>query len=659
MNREDARMEIISRTPDFLPKARHGGYVCPACRNGSGTAGTGITLSPDKKHYKCFACGLYEDVIGLWKQYAGITDDRVAFDQLYDYFGLIIDDTAIETMKEMESMTTDDMSQNTKAHDIQDARVQEDFTNFFIRANKDLSKTDYYRGVSISTLNRFCVGYVDQWRVNDRAPFSPRLIIPTSKYSYLARDTRSSLTATEARYAKIKQGPLHIFNNISLKTAQKPIFVVEGELDALSIIDTGGEAVGLGSINMVDTFLKLLEETRPQQPLIISLDNELTPQVRHAVEKLRGGLQRLQIQFFEFNPCGDYKDANEALQADRTGFTKAIEQTYAMIKSGELLTTTEKETADYLRISAGAHIQEFMDGIAESVNSPCIPTGFDILDRDLEGGLYRGLYIIGALSSLGKTTLMLQMMDQIAKSGQDVLIFSLEMSRAELMAKSISRETVDICIRNGIDTRNAKTEIGITSGSRYQYYSTTEIQLIKDAVTQYSEYAAHIYIIEGIGNVGVQEIRRCIDQHIRLTGNKPVVLVDYIQIIAPADIKGTDKQNMDKAVLELRRISRDFNTPILGISSLNRASYDKEVDMISFKESGAIEYSSDVLLGLYFKDVEKQGFDVDEAKAKNPRDIIMKIIKNRKGRIGGKIHFEYMPMFNRFEEIGRMDKNGS
>ena len=54
--------------------------------------------------------------------------------------------------------------------------------------------------------------------------------------------------------------------------------------------------------------------------------------------------------------------------------------------------------------------------------------------------------------------------------------------------------------------------------------------------------------------------------------------------------------------------------------------------MQSFKESGAREYSSDVLLGLQLKDVGSQGFNVDEAKKKEPREIELVILKNRNGQ---------------------------
>lgn len=64
----------------------------------------------------------------------------------------------------------------------------------------------------------------------------------------------------------------------------------------------------------------------------------------------------------------------------------------------------------------------------------------------------------------------------------------------------------------------------------------------------------------------------------------------------------------------------------------------------------AIEYSSDVLIGLQLKGAGKSGFDVNEAKKQSPRQIELVILKNRNGATGGKISFKYYPLFNYFEE---------
>ncbi|MBD5143288.1 MAG: hypothetical protein HDT22_06725, partial [Ruminococcus sp.] len=81
------------------------------------------------------------------------------------------------------------------------------------------------------------------------------------------------------------------------------------------------------------------------------------------------------------------------------------------------------------------------------------------------------------------------------------------------------------------------------------------------------------------------------------------------------------------------------------------------VSMQSYKESGAIEYSSDILIGLQLKGAGKKEFDVTEAKAKNPREIELVILKNRNGATGKRIQYKYYPMFNYFEEIGEIKKD--
>ena len=77
--------------------------------------------------------------------------------------------------------------------------------------------------------------------------------------------------------------------------------------------------------------------------------------------------------------------------------------------------------------------------------------------------------------------------------------------------------------------------------------------------------------------------------------------------------------------------------------------------MEAFKESGAIEYGSDVLIGLQFSGAGEASFNAKEAKRKDPRSVELVILKNRSGRIGENILFNYYPMFNYFQEVGAQD----
>lgn len=668
MDRETAREQLKGDLRSYVEQITRKSkganmYVCPLCGSGEGHNGTGAFSIKDGTSWKCFSCNEGGDIFDLIGKYEGIADHSEQLKRAGELFGVTIDShrsTAREDFSpEYQNQPKNERNTQGDIHTTAYTQPAEtDFKDFFLQAHSHIKETDYpqRRGLSQETIDRFGLGFVAEWRhpKAPKSPATPRLIIPISKYSYLARDIRAEIPEEQAGYKKSKvKGREKVswtFNAKALQTATKPIFVVEGELDALSIIEVGGEAVALGSINYTRAFLELVKVKRPAQPLILALDNETEPDKKEKIERayreLAEGLTGLDIPFYRLNPAGDYKDANEALQGNREALRQAVEEAEHIQDEAE-----QAQREEYLKTSTANYLQSFIDGIADSVNTPYIPTGFTELDTALDGGLYEGLYIVGAISSLGKTTLITQIADQIAQSGQDVLIFSLEMARAEIMAKSISRHTLQTVLATGGDIRNAKTTRGITTGKRYQSYNRSELELINSSIRAYSEYAQHIFISEGVGDIGAEQIRETVRQHTLFTGKTPVVIIDYLQILAPAEPRATDKQNTDKAVMELKRISRDYKTPVIGISSFNRANYREAVTMEAFKESGAIEYSSDVLIGLQLKGAGKKDFDANEAKKKSPREIELIILKNRNGSTGNRIEFSYYPLFNYFKEV--------
>jgi replicative DNA helicase len=203
---------------------------------------------------------------------------------------------------------------------------QANYEDFFLQAHSHIKETDYpqKRGLSEETINRFKLGYIAEWKhpKAPNAPASPRLIIPTSSYSYLARDTREIIPEEQEPYSKSKVGSIQLFNKKALQTSNKPVFIVEGELDALSIIEVGGEAVALGTTTKSKALIELLKAQKPAQPLIIALDNDEAG--NKASEELITGLQGLKLPFYRLNPYGEHKDANEALAADREAFPPSL-----------------------------------------------------------------------------------------------------------------------------------------------------------------------------------------------------------------------------------------------------------------------------------------------------------------------------------------------
>lgn len=682
LNREEARQYIIERSKDHLTPDKSGkGFICPICGSGSGRNGTGITTK-DGVHFTCWAgCFTNADIIDIIGLETGATDYNSKLEAAAAEYNITIEGyrrttpqedfapVAEECQKKAKSKQYTQSDIHNTAYTMQQGEAEPDYTSFFLQANRDIAKTSYHRGLTLETLNRFNLGYVESWThpKAPQAPPSPRLIIPTSKHSYLARDTRDNLTPEQAQYAKSKVGKVRIFNSKALYKASKPVFIVEGELDALSIIDVGGEAVALGSTANRRALLTMLESQRPAQPLIIAMDNDEAGS--KANRELAEGLERLKITFYRLDIAQPYKDANEALSADRDAFRAVIEGAENIEAE-----TLEAEREALKREAVAYTLQSFLKSIEESKRAAFIPTGFSPLDNVLDGGLYAGLYVVGAISSLGKTTFCLQIADQIAAAGHDVLVFSLEMARNELIAKSISRLTLVKDLEENESTAHAKTTRGILTGTRYADYSQTERELIQQSIASYGEYARNIYITEGVGNVGIEEIREKVQKHIKITGKAPVVVIDYLQIIAPADMRATDKQNTDKAVLELKRLSRDYSIPVIGISSFNRDNYTAPVNLASFKESGAIEYSSDVLIGLQYEGMDYQEGEADKAREKRIRELMkqvvedgkagkaqsiqVKILKNRNGSKGDAL-LDFYPMFNYFTAQKHKTGDGS
>ena len=141
--------------------------------------------------------------------------------------------------------------------------------------------------------------------------------------------------------------------------------------------------------------------------------------------------------------------------------------------------------------------------------------------------------------------------------------------------------------------------------------------------------------------------------------------MDYLQILQPEkDERGrtqTTKETVDNTVTELKRISRENGLTVFVISSLNRSNYLSPVDFESFKESGGIEYTADVVWGLQLQcmndDIftnERKTIDkrktVKAAKEAKPRKIELVCLKNRYGRCSYSAFFDYYPEFDLYTE---------
>ena len=177
--------------------------------------------------------------------------------------------------------------------------------------------------------------------------------------------------------------------------------------------------------------------------------------------------------------------------------------------------------------------------------------------------------------------------------------------------------------------------------------------------------APRMSIIEGNFNCNISFIGDYVARYIKKNGRKPVVIVDYLQILdGLGDQKQTTRDLVDTNVRELKRMSRNHDIPVIVISSLNRTNYLAPVDFESFKESGGIEYTADVVWGLQLDAMNDPIFDKDKhikekreivrnAKAETPRKIQLLCLKNRYGISSYTADFLYYPANDYFKPAGQ------
>ncbi len=272
-------------------------------------------------------------------------------------------------------------------------------------------------------------------------------------------------------------------------------------------------------------------------------------------------------------------------------------------------------------------------------------TGYPNLDSII-GNIYPGFYVLGAGSSLGKTTFLLQMADQLIADCEPVIYFTMEQSQLELVTKSLSRRTALKCRAN---PSYAKTAVQIRKGEVSQE--------VKDAYNDYLQDADIFTIVQGDFQTDMDEIDRIVDDYVTATGQVPVVMVDYLQIIQ--EDQNTDKAKVDYITKRLKILQRKHNGVVIAISSINRSNYMQPIDFESFKESGSIEYSADAVWGLQLQIINDPAFIqakgpaqkrkmIAMAKAACPRQVEFVCLKNRYGIASYSCGFLYYPQFDLF-----------
>ncbi len=297
-----------------------------------------------------------------------------------------------------------------------------------------------------------------------------------------------------------------------------------------------------------------------------------------------------------FNPSGEFEDMLDNIEQ------KILNISQKSIPKNFLHMREELKTA-YERIEKLHQKSGTLRGI---------PTGFDGLDNLLSGLQNSDLIIIGARPSLGKTTLALDMARHAALAGVPVGIFSLEMSREQVVDRFIAAQS-------GVPLWKLRTG---------RVKDDMQFQLIQKALDDLS--GAPVYIDDTPSPTVLQ--MRSMARRLQIEHGLGLLVVDYLQLIMPRGSRDSMVQQVTEISRGLKGLARELNVPVLAISQLSRAvdqRDNKEPRLSDLRESGSIEQDADVVLFIH-----RKYKDQSNATAEEQSMTEVKIAKHRNGPLG-------------------------
>lgn len=255
-----------------------------------------------------------------------------------------------------------------------------------------------------------------------------------------------------------------------------------------------------------------------------------------------------------------------------------------------------------------------------------IPTGFLDLDYRTAGLQPSDLVLIAARPSMGKTAFELNLARHAAfKKGLTVAIFSLEMSKEQLVNRMFSMES-------SVDSQKLRT--GQMNDQEWE-------KLIESA----GVIGRSSLIIDDTPGIGIAELRsKC--RKYKLEHNLSMIMIDYLQLMTGNGKSESRQQEISEISRSLKAVARELAVPVIAFSQLSRAVEqrpDHRPILSDLRESGAIEQDADVVMFIYRDDYYNHDSD-----KKGIAEII--IAKQRNGPIGT-VELAWLPEYQRFMNL--------
>ena len=285
-------------------------------------------------------------------------------------------------------------------------------------------------------------------------------------------------------------------------------------------------------------------------------------------------------------------------------------------------------------------------------------TGLKWLDDMFGGGIVDStiMAVIGAPST-GKTTLCLQLAVAMAMMGRDVRYVSLEMDTVAMLHKAIS------CFAH-------QASINLTSDEIDKAYTddheTEKWKSVRSFVHEYFlQINPHLQIVKKLPEGGdihdldsvMRYLKNEADELVKAGQKAPVVVMDYLQLLNAVGA-ADEKDIVKRADIALRHYVEDYNAIAIVIYASNRDSNKSGVvSLYSGRDSSVIEYGADYVLTINFQELTTKGStaDITELKKRNPRDMLLRLEKNRHGALEDS-RLWYYPAYNYFTEWKKLNE---
>ena len=289
------------------------------------------------------------------------------------------------------------------------------------------------------------------------------------------------------------------------------------------------------------------------------------------------------------------------------------------------------------------------------------PTGFPILDESIGGGMRAGaLNVLAGPQGQGKSTMALQMCRNAAAAGCSAVMFSFELEAEVLLQRLISLEAGLMFgvsappitqIREAFDGRGA-------DGGLPERLLASAGPMAIDALMAIGRYSDRLVIHRSTtAQTDLTSIVDCVKEVYADTGQPPLIVVDYLQKVKPADPAMPEEQQITRITQQLKDLAIDFASPVLALSSADRDGLKPGQRMRArhLKGSTALAYEPDVVMIMNTKAdiVTRDALIYDVNGLERMREwTVVTLEKNRQGVGGLDIEFRKKFLQGRFDIDG-------